>query len=163
MTSEYLKLWWKGPRGRYHRHKFNAKKRGVEFLLTFEEWWDIWQASGKWEQRGKGRGQYVMARSGDQGAYERGNVRICPVRENLAERNRNHPISSEQASAQSKAAWALVPAEERSGMMEARRRKRSYSPHTVETRAKMRMSAKLALSKRARDERGQWASPDKAD
>ena len=97
-TREQQRTYWleygKTPVPKYHAHRQDAKRRGIPFLMTLEEWWDIWQSSGKWEQRGPRRGQYVMARFGDQGAYEPGNVKICPVRENMAERNRNHPYSA---------------------------------------------------------------------
>jgi hypothetical protein len=63
-----------------------AKHRGIEFLLTFGEWWTIWETSGKWEQRGCRKGQYVMARHGDIGPYQRDNVRICTVSDNYADR-----------------------------------------------------------------------------
>ena len=61
---------------KYLDHRYNAKKRGVAFLLTKTQWWDIWQKSGHWEQRGHKQGQYVMSRYGDQGPYEENNVFI---------------------------------------------------------------------------------------
>lgn len=61
---------------KYLEHKGSAKRRGIPFKLTFDEWWNIWEQSGKWEQRGKCKGQYVMSRYKDQGAYEVGNVFI---------------------------------------------------------------------------------------
>src|SRR5262245_11518524 len=102
---EYNRQWFKTPLGRYHRHKSSALYRGIEFLLTFEDWWNIWQTSGKWEQRGRQRDQYVMARFGDQGAYERGNVKICLVGENIAESNRDMDHPTERRSAVMKAWW----------------------------------------------------------
>lgn len=81
--------YWSTPRGKYSRHKANASRRGVPFSLTFEEWWGIWQKSGKWSRRGPRKGQYVMARFGDLGAYELGNVRIAKSESNTAERNRS--------------------------------------------------------------------------
>lgn len=60
----------------YAFQRRNAKNRGIAWKLTLEEWWEIWKSSGKYEERGRNRGQYVMARVGDQGAYERGNVEI---------------------------------------------------------------------------------------
>jgi hypothetical protein len=161
MTPEYIKRWWKSPKGCYHKHKFNARKRGVAFLIAFEEWWAIWCASGKWDRRGRGRGQYVMARFGDQGAYERGNVRICLARENVAERNRSHPprVSPEmaaKASERQKAWWAKQSPDERAQMIASRPKRVGYS-HSAETRLKMRAAAKLALSRRLRNEQGQWA------
>ena len=68
----------------YDRHKSQAKTRNIAFLLTFEEWTTIWLESGKWEQRGRRKGQYVMARFGDVGPYEIGNVHICTCQENNA-------------------------------------------------------------------------------
>jgi hypothetical protein len=69
----------------YGVHKVRAKLRDIPFLLTFEEWWEIWRDSGKWEQRGCRKDQYVMARHRDRGAYAVGNVRICTAAENLTE------------------------------------------------------------------------------
>ena len=93
-SAAYNREYAKTPVAKYHCHKQDARRRGIPFLLPFEEWWDIWHSSGKWPERGCRKGQYVMARFGDRGAYERGNVRICPVRENMAERNKNHPYSA---------------------------------------------------------------------
>jgi hypothetical protein len=61
---------------KYNEQKYRAKSRGIEFILTFEEWWDIWQQSGKWEQRGCKKGCYVMSRIGDTGSYSINNVFI---------------------------------------------------------------------------------------
>jgi hypothetical protein len=76
------------PKGKYIRHKANAKRRGVPFELTFAQWWRIWKRSGKWNQRGNGKAEeYVMCRVGDQGAYADGNVYIGTHAANTAERN----------------------------------------------------------------------------
>ncbi len=72
-------------RHKYACHKSKAKQRGIEFNLTYEEWWHIWQKSGKWEQRGPNKGQYVMSRYNDIGPYEIGNVFIQPSVENRRE------------------------------------------------------------------------------
>jgi hypothetical protein len=71
-TNLYLKA--------YTQHKSNAKTRGVEFLFTFEQWRDWWIATGKWEQRGRGRGKYCMRRHGDIGPYSIDNV-FCGTNE----------------------------------------------------------------------------------
>lgn len=83
------KRYWSTPKGKYQRHKANATRRGVAFSLTFEEWWDLWESSGRWGRRGNKKGQYCMARNGDLGAYEVGNVRIVKHETNTAERNRS--------------------------------------------------------------------------
>ena len=66
-------------RKKYAMHKSSAKQRGIPFRLTFEEWWALWQASGRWDERGRLGRQYCMARRSDQGGFEAGNVFICPT------------------------------------------------------------------------------------
>jgi hypothetical protein len=83
--ASWVRNWSNTWFGAYSRHKLRAARRKIDFLLTFEEWTAIWQASGKWEQRGTRRGQYVMARYGDRGPYAAGNVRICTCAENMKE------------------------------------------------------------------------------
>ena len=60
----------------YAQHKSNAKRRGIPFLLTLDQWKTVWLDSGKWNQRGRGIDNYCMCRVGDAGAYEVGNVFI---------------------------------------------------------------------------------------
>ena len=62
------------PKGSYSRHKSHAKERGVPFLLTFEEWWSVWEEH--FHLRGCTKKGLVMCRKGDEGAYEVGNVYI---------------------------------------------------------------------------------------
>lgn len=80
---------------KYKAHKSCAKKRNIPFTLTFEEWYDIWQKSGKWELRGKGKGKYVMSRIADKGGYTLGNVFIQSNVNNVIEGNKNRVISEE--------------------------------------------------------------------
>ena len=79
-------------RHKYACHKSKAKQRGIEFKLTYEQWWEIWQQSGKWEQRGAGMNQYVMSRFNDKGAYVYDNVFIQPASENKREGNLGRKI-----------------------------------------------------------------------
>lgn len=72
------------PRLRYQQHKSHAKQRGIEFDLTFDEWWAIWEP--RYDRRGPHKGEFVMCRAADQGAYRPGNVRIDTVESNNAER-----------------------------------------------------------------------------
>lgn len=76
------------PRWKFLLQQRQAKARGIVFLLTFDEWWEIWEQSGHWENRGKKSGQYVMARFGDVGPYAVGNVRITTCNENASEQKR---------------------------------------------------------------------------
>lgn len=68
-----------------------AKYRGIEFHLTFEEWWDIWNQSGKYEQRGRGAGKYCMSRKNDTGPYALGNVYIQTIDDNNREAHKGKP------------------------------------------------------------------------
>jgi hypothetical protein len=61
---------------KYYEHKQNAKRRNIPFLLTYNEWISIWKQSGHWEERGLGKGKYVMCRYNDIGPYSINNVYI---------------------------------------------------------------------------------------
>lgn len=69
----------------FNEQRRNADIRGVGWELTIHEWWGLWEESGKWPERGRRRGEYVMARNGDVGPYKIGNVRIATVEENNQE------------------------------------------------------------------------------
>jgi hypothetical protein len=69
----------------YEIQKRNAKRRGIPFLLSRAEWISIWEKSGKFKNRGRGKGKYVMSRKGDKGAYVIGNVEIILHGENLTQ------------------------------------------------------------------------------
>jgi hypothetical protein len=64
------------PLRKYQIHKIHSKQRGIPFELTFEQWMEIWEKSGKFEYRGRGKGKYCMSRINDMGAYAIGNVYI---------------------------------------------------------------------------------------
>lgn len=66
----------------YRRQQQSAKNRGIDWDMSFAEWWKIWQDSGKWEVRGRGKG-YCMARMGDSGPYKADNVEIITVSQNF--------------------------------------------------------------------------------
>lgn len=67
----------------FHRQKNAAIFRGVEWQLSFDQWLEMWTASGHWHERGRHVGQYVMARKGDVGPYAFGNVYICTCSQNV--------------------------------------------------------------------------------
>lgn len=60
------------PTYAFTTQKNNAKRRGIHWGLSFAEWWAIWLASGKWDERG--RGQYGLLRHGNTGPFVVGNV-----------------------------------------------------------------------------------------
>jgi hypothetical protein len=86
-----------------HQHK-RATQRGIIFSLVYKEWLKIWHDSSHLAQRGRRRGQYVMARPGDRGAYEIGNVKIILVKENIREAH-----VGRRASKETRAKMAAVP------------------------------------------------------
>ncbi|RYE95686.1 MAG: hypothetical protein EOO77_42410, partial [Oxalobacteraceae bacterium] len=61
-------------RAKYTSQRDKAKIRGIEWKLTFEEWDKWWVDSGHKSERGRFRGNYCMARIGDTGPYEIGNI-----------------------------------------------------------------------------------------
>lgn len=67
----------------FANHRQRAKKRAIPFEMTLWEWWSVWQKSGKWDQRGNRRDQYVMARKGDVGPYSVKNVYITTQTQNM--------------------------------------------------------------------------------
>jgi hypothetical protein len=81
-------------------HKAGAKRRGIAFELTFEEWWKIWETSGHFGERGRGADEYQMARHNDLGPYTVDNVKIITTRQNAAEvqgrKGRKRPPRSEE-------------------------------------------------------------------
>jgi hypothetical protein len=73
------------PLGAFNQQRRNARLRGIPWRLKLAEWWGIWVASGKWESRGAKRGNFVMSRCGDKGAYEVSNVFIQRTELNIRE------------------------------------------------------------------------------
>lgn len=146
----------------YRAHRQNARSRGILFWLTFEQWSAIWQESGKWEQRGLGADQFCMARMGDQGAYEVGNVVICSNRDNRIERNKNYRLLGDSNPAFGKDYWAMSSPEERE------RRKAQVSVKMSGKKKSEHMRTSLAASatgrrRVVRDGRKTWAYPGDTD
>ena len=69
----------------YHNHKARAKRKGIPFELTFEQWYKIWLDSGHYHEKGTKHGQYVMSRYQDKGGYTIDNVYIQTVGDNTRE------------------------------------------------------------------------------
>ncbi|CAB5644076.1 hypothetical protein [Pseudomonas asiatica] len=62
----------------------HARYRGIPWHLKFWDWWQIWESSGKWAQRGREQGSYCMCRQGDVGPYAKDNVYIATVNHNTS-------------------------------------------------------------------------------
>ena len=72
-------------KNQYNIQKQNARKRKIEFHLTYEQWLEIW--GEKISLRGVGRGKYCMARNNDKGPYSIDNVRIILFEDNNKEQH----------------------------------------------------------------------------
>ena len=70
---------------RFQQQRKHAQERGIPWCLQFWEWLQIWEESGHLHERGCHKGQWVMARNGDAGAYEAKNIRIARVETNNRE------------------------------------------------------------------------------
>jgi hypothetical protein len=69
----------------YLHQRKNAIARGIEWAITFPEWKRLWDESGKWDQRGRRKNAYVMARKQDFGPYAPWNVYITTMGQNAAD------------------------------------------------------------------------------
>lgn len=54
--------------------KSAAKRKGIPFELSFEEWWAWWQVDDRWSRRGNAPESFVMARFKDIGPYAAWNI-----------------------------------------------------------------------------------------
>ena len=92
-ANEYLEIknLHTKPVLRYTEQRRNANTRGIVWKMNFRQWWSIWIDSGKWGERGRDYGKYVMARFGDKGDYCVGNVHIISAQQNIVDgyKNRN--------------------------------------------------------------------------
>jgi hypothetical protein len=77
---------------KFLKQRSNARSRGVPFNLTFQQWWDIWEESGKYKDRGRGRRGFVMHRINDRRPYEVGNAEIISAVDNFRETMEAHYI-----------------------------------------------------------------------
>lgn len=138
-----------GLRKKFGVQKGDAKRRGVAFSLTFDEWLQIWEVSGHLHERGHGRGKYVMARYGDRGGYALGNVKIVLFEENAREYRPTLDAKTRTGAAHS---GKIVSVETRKKLSE-KAKMRTYSP---DTRAKLSASRKRTVVYARRNEGGQF-------
>jgi hypothetical protein len=80
---EKEKEWLKTPKGIFSVQKRKAKQRGIEWQLSFDQWWELWEKSGKWNERGVDG--YAMCRYSDTGSYSVDNIRIDTFKNNSLE------------------------------------------------------------------------------
>ncbi len=80
----------------FHTQRYDAKRRGIEFLLTFSEWVMWWESElgPDWLiKRGHQKGQFVMARFEDKGPYQLGNIKCIECGDNVSEAQKGKPHS----------------------------------------------------------------------
>ncbi len=78
----------KTPKGVYITQRENARRRGIDFLFTFEQWVKWWtkRLGPDWfSKRGRHANEYVMARKGDKGPYAVWNVVCVTASRNCAD------------------------------------------------------------------------------
>jgi hypothetical protein len=77
----------RGLRREFLQQRANARNRGIDWCLSFEQWRDWWLATGHVDERGRLRGQWVMARPFDSGPYEIGNLLCLRAEDNVRQQN----------------------------------------------------------------------------
>lgn len=123
----------------------------------------LWLESGRWDRRGPRKGQYVMARHGDKGAYEIGNVRICSQEENHRESDTEITKHFGEANgAFGKNYWATMKPDD------CERRRASMSAKLAGRKKPSGMSERLRQTvtgrrRVVRDDRRTWAYPGDTD
>lgn len=70
----------------YQRARAQAKYRKEEFLLTFEEFFQLW-TDELWNQRGRSSNAMALSRKNFQGPWSLENCHVIPRREQVSEAN----------------------------------------------------------------------------
>jgi hypothetical protein len=71
----------------FRTQQYNAGKRKIEWLFTFEKWKQKWDESGKWHLRGSTNDKpYQMCRYNDVGPYSYDNTYIGTTQQNAKDR-----------------------------------------------------------------------------
>lgn len=71
------------PTYSFSQQRKNSDIRKIGWELSLWQWWQIWQQSGHWSERGVGRDRYGMCRLNDCGPYAVDNVYIGTTTENM--------------------------------------------------------------------------------
>lgn len=64
----------------YQTQQKNARRRRIPWQLSFEQWQQVWQASGLWDQRGRSPDGAVLARIDPREGFHIQNIQICTGR-----------------------------------------------------------------------------------
>lgn len=79
-AKKYLKSEKGRARNKYSQHKSNAKRRGHDWLFTFDTWWAMWEPH--FHKRGQTSESMHMCRTNDEGPYSPENCRIDTAESN---------------------------------------------------------------------------------
>jgi len=77
----------------YQDQKATAKRRGIDFNITFENWKKWWISTGKADNRGRNKGCYQMCRLNDEGAYEIENIYCATITKNMQDKQLGKPLA----------------------------------------------------------------------
>lgn len=69
----------KSPTAKFVRAQAAARRRGVPWELTFNQWLNLWEDSGHCNADGPNTTQYRLVRFNDTGAFRMGNAVVIPV------------------------------------------------------------------------------------
>lgn len=70
------------PRQAFNSARSGAAQRGIPWLLSYDEWWQLWR--DHWSRKASQR--LALARYADWGPYERDNCRVTTDAENTREK-----------------------------------------------------------------------------
>lgn len=93
---------------KYSSQRRRAIKAGIEWKLTFDEWYTWWQQTGHWEERGCSSDSYHMCRYGDTGPYSLDNIYCDKAKNNVAYANKHNPRSGYKHTEESKQTFREV-------------------------------------------------------
>jgi NUMOD3 motif len=117
----------------YRDQKYQAKKRGLDFNFTYEEWLDWWGEDIT--KRGHCKGNLVMSRYGDIGPYHPDNVFKNTQEQNISAAQKGKTQSDELKAKKSAAQKGRPKSEETRARMRGR-------PKSEEHRAKLSAAGK---------------------
>jgi hypothetical protein len=83
MTPEELRPW----RGYYIQQKALAKRKGIAFTVSFEDWLEVWQNSGLMHLRARSRRGAVMGRKDDAQPWCKDNLEVLEHWHNTSKRD----------------------------------------------------------------------------
>lgn len=84
-------------RAAYGAQRDKARRRGIKFLLTFEQWWSVVEPSGYMDGRGRLRHCLHIDRIDPSKGYEMGNVRVITAAENCSRVDRSRFVEAKIA------------------------------------------------------------------